>query len=133
MDSGSIFYGGAYSICHRPPNVNFIQYLEFTNSIFLELKYVFISNILTWLRHFTRCNRLGRAQVARHNEKIIITPPHRSHHPIQSLSFFPSHLAPPSYKSRLRVAPYCTSLFSYITFSFYNKLLCILFLITSVI
>ena len=37
------------------------------NSIFLELKYVFISNILTWLCHFTRCNRLGHAQVARHN------------------------------------------------------------------
>ena len=41
--------------------------LEVCNSIFLELKYVFISNILTWLRRFTRCNRLGRAQVARHN------------------------------------------------------------------
>ena len=31
-----------------------------TKSIFLELKYVFISNILTWLHRFTRCNRLGR-------------------------------------------------------------------------
>ena len=47
--------------------------VPYTNSIFLELKYVFISNILTWLRRFTRCNRLGRAQ-----EKM--TYPHSSHH-----------------------------------------------------
>ena len=38
-----------------------------SNSIFLELKYIFISNIFTWLHRFTRCNRLGHAQVARHN------------------------------------------------------------------
>ena len=28
-------------------------------SIFLELKYVFMNNILTWIRRFIKCNTFG--------------------------------------------------------------------------
>ena len=44
-----------------------------------------------------------------------MTCPYSSHYLIQ-LSFFSSHLALPLYKSRVRVAAYCISLFSYVTF-----------------
>ena len=52
--------------------------------------------------------------------KWKITYPYSSHCLIQSLSFFSSHLAPPLYKSRLQVAPYFFSLFSW--YHFFIKL-----------